>query len=146
MDEQNPKGRDKAIVFPAHTTIAFSVFELFIYLDGAFGEWMICMKHWICLGEVTGKDPPVPTYPIPLSCFLAKAIDSPLPHLQLWIRAKMQSTERVFLDLQGEMINNLLSSFSWWQIEEEVYSKMPEGDRVPELQYLKTAFLQFYLS
>ncbi|KAF3824330.1 hypothetical protein GH733_008615, partial [Mirounga leonina] len=35
-DEQNPKGRDKAIVFPAHTTIAFSVFELFIYLDGAF--------------------------------------------------------------------------------------------------------------
>ncbi|EFB27893.1 hypothetical protein PANDA_007402, partial [Ailuropoda melanoleuca] len=36
MDEQNPKGRDKAIVFPAHTTIAFSVFELFIYLDGAF--------------------------------------------------------------------------------------------------------------
>lgn len=46
MDEQNPKGRDKAIVFPAHTTIAFSVFELFIYLDGAFGKWMICMKHW----------------------------------------------------------------------------------------------------
>ena len=38
MDEQNPKGREKAIVFPAHTTIAFSVFELFIYLDGAFGE------------------------------------------------------------------------------------------------------------
>ncbi|XP_054333778.1 pejvakin isoform X1 [Pongo pygmaeus] len=36
MDEQNPKGRDKAIVFPAHTTIAFSVFDLFIYLDGAF--------------------------------------------------------------------------------------------------------------
>ncbi|XP_051842089.1 pejvakin isoform X2 [Antechinus flavipes] len=36
IDEQNPKGRDKAIVFPAHTTIAFSVFELFIYLDGAF--------------------------------------------------------------------------------------------------------------
>ncbi|GAB5575785.1 pejvakin isoform X1 [Prionailurus iriomotensis] len=36
MDEQNPKGRDKAIVFPAHTTIAFSVFELFVYLDGAF--------------------------------------------------------------------------------------------------------------
>lgn len=46
MDEQNPKGRDKAIVFPAHTTIAFSVFELFIYLDGAFGKWMIFMKHW----------------------------------------------------------------------------------------------------
>lgn len=96
MDEQNPKGRDKAIVFPAHTTIAFSVFELFIYLDGAFGEWMICMKHWkitffkkdlvrnsvslslhfcvsnnervmlsalsiLCFGEVTGKDPPIPT-------------------------------------------------------------------------------------
>lgn len=38
MDEQNPRGRDKAIVFPAHTTIAFSVFELFIYLDGVFGE------------------------------------------------------------------------------------------------------------
>ncbi|KAM6177647.1 pejvakin [Rhynchocyon petersi] len=36
MDEQNPRGRDKAIVFPAHTTIAFSVFELFIYLDGVF--------------------------------------------------------------------------------------------------------------
>lgn len=47
MDEQNSRGRDKAIVFPAHTTIAFSVFELFIYLDGAFGEWMIFMKHWI---------------------------------------------------------------------------------------------------
>ena len=46
MDEQNPKGRDKAIVFPAHTTIAFSVFELFIYLDGAFGEWMIYVKPW----------------------------------------------------------------------------------------------------
>lgn len=46
MDEQNPKGRDKAIVFPAHTTIAFSVFELFVYLDGAFGKWMICTKRW----------------------------------------------------------------------------------------------------
>lgn len=47
MDEQNPRGRDKAIVFPAHTTIAFSVFELFIYLDGVFGEWVTCMKHWL---------------------------------------------------------------------------------------------------
>ena len=45
MDEHNTKGRDKAIVFPAHTTIAFSVFELFIYLDGAFGKRMTYMKH-----------------------------------------------------------------------------------------------------
>ncbi|XP_038606935.1 pejvakin isoform X1 [Tachyglossus aculeatus] len=36
IDDQNPKGRDKAIVFPAHTTIAFSVFELYIRLDGEF--------------------------------------------------------------------------------------------------------------
>ncbi|KAJ8416959.1 hypothetical protein AAFF_G00328370, partial [Aldrovandia affinis] len=33
-DGRNPKGRDKAIVIPAHTTIAFSIFELFIRLDG----------------------------------------------------------------------------------------------------------------
>ncbi|XP_051987042.1 pejvakin-like [Xyrauchen texanus] len=33
-DGQNPKGRDKAIVIPAHTTIAFSVFELYVRLDG----------------------------------------------------------------------------------------------------------------
>uniref|UniRef100_A0A8C7P6Z5 Pejvakin n=1 Tax=Oncorhynchus mykiss TaxID=8022 RepID=A0A8C7P6Z5_ONCMY len=33
-DGQNPKGRDKAIVIPAHTTIAFSIFELFVRLDG----------------------------------------------------------------------------------------------------------------
>ncbi|XP_029112536.1 pejvakin isoform X2 [Scleropages formosus] len=33
-DDRNPKGRDKAIVIPAHTTIAFSVFELFVRLDG----------------------------------------------------------------------------------------------------------------
>lgn len=31
-------GRDKAIVIPAHTTIAFSVCELFIGLDGRVGE------------------------------------------------------------------------------------------------------------
>uniref|UniRef100_H2U9V8 Pejvakin n=1 Tax=Takifugu rubripes TaxID=31033 RepID=H2U9V8_TAKRU len=31
---RNPRGRDKAIVIPAHTTIAFSVCELFICLDG----------------------------------------------------------------------------------------------------------------
>uniref|UniRef100_A0A8D0DY03 Pejvakin n=1 Tax=Salvator merianae TaxID=96440 RepID=A0A8D0DY03_SALMN len=36
IDEHNYKGRDKAIVFPAHTTIAFSVFELYIHLDGNF--------------------------------------------------------------------------------------------------------------
>ncbi|KAH0621539.1 hypothetical protein JD844_022933 [Phrynosoma platyrhinos] len=36
IDDHNYKGRDKAIVFPAHTTIAFSVFELYIYLDGNF--------------------------------------------------------------------------------------------------------------
>uniref|UniRef100_A0A3Q3IBG6 Gasdermin pore forming domain-containing protein n=1 Tax=Monopterus albus TaxID=43700 RepID=A0A3Q3IBG6_MONAL len=33
-DDRNPKGRDKAIVIPAHTTIAFSVCELFVRLDG----------------------------------------------------------------------------------------------------------------
>uniref|UniRef100_S4RLH7 Pejvakin n=1 Tax=Petromyzon marinus TaxID=7757 RepID=S4RLH7_PETMA len=30
------KGRDKTIVIPAHTTVAFSVFELYIRLDGSF--------------------------------------------------------------------------------------------------------------
>ncbi|KAJ1187983.1 hypothetical protein NDU88_004748 [Pleurodeles waltl] len=38
IDDKNHKGRDKAIVFPAHTTIAFSVFALFIHLDGHFVE------------------------------------------------------------------------------------------------------------
>ncbi|XP_072308106.1 pejvakin [Eucyclogobius newberryi] len=33
-DGRNPKGRDKSIVIPAHTTIAFSVCELFVRLDG----------------------------------------------------------------------------------------------------------------
>uniref|UniRef100_A0A3Q1CHR3 Gasdermin pore forming domain-containing protein n=2 Tax=Amphiprion ocellaris TaxID=80972 RepID=A0A3Q1CHR3_AMPOC len=33
-DGRNPKGRDKAIVIPAHTTIAFSICELFVRLDG----------------------------------------------------------------------------------------------------------------
>ncbi|XP_076008645.1 pejvakin [Genypterus blacodes] len=33
-DGRNPKGRDKAIVIPAHTTIAFSICELFFRLDG----------------------------------------------------------------------------------------------------------------
>ncbi|KAI7807518.1 pejvakin [Triplophysa rosa] len=33
-DGRNPKGRDKAIVIPAHTTIAYSVFELYVRLDG----------------------------------------------------------------------------------------------------------------
>ncbi|XP_034284388.1 pejvakin isoform X3 [Erythrolamprus reginae] len=36
IDEHNYKGCDKAIVFPAHTTIAFSIFELYIRLDGNF--------------------------------------------------------------------------------------------------------------
>ncbi|XP_063788343.1 pejvakin isoform X2 [Pseudophryne corroboree] len=38
IDDQNHKGRDKAIVFPAHTTIAFSIFDLYIHLDGHFGK------------------------------------------------------------------------------------------------------------
>ncbi|NXW28731.1 PJVK protein, partial [Phaetusa simplex] len=38
IEDQNSKGRDKAIVFPAHTTIAFSVFELYIHLDGNFDK------------------------------------------------------------------------------------------------------------
>ncbi|KAL8183543.1 UNVERIFIED_CONTAM: hypothetical protein K2H54_044204 [Gekko kuhli] len=38
IDEHSFKGRDKAIVFPAHTTIAFSVFELYIHLDGNFDK------------------------------------------------------------------------------------------------------------
>uniref|UniRef100_A0A3Q2QG09 Pejvakin n=1 Tax=Fundulus heteroclitus TaxID=8078 RepID=A0A3Q2QG09_FUNHE len=33
-DGRNPKGRDKAIVIPAHTTIAFSICELYVRLDG----------------------------------------------------------------------------------------------------------------
>ncbi|XP_020331160.2 pejvakin [Oncorhynchus mykiss] len=37
-DGQNPKGRDKAIVIPAHTTIAFSIFELFVRLDGRLDD------------------------------------------------------------------------------------------------------------
>ncbi|KAM9304870.1 pejvakin isoform 2-T2 [Gastrophryne carolinensis] len=36
IDDKNHKGRDKAIVFPAHTTIAFSIFDLYIHLDGHF--------------------------------------------------------------------------------------------------------------
>lgn len=35
---RNPRGRDKAIVIPAHTTIAFSVCELFVCLDGRLGK------------------------------------------------------------------------------------------------------------
>ncbi|XP_077306107.1 pejvakin isoform X2 [Lithobates pipiens] len=38
IDDKNHKGRDKAIVFPAHTTIAFSIFDLYIHLDGHFGK------------------------------------------------------------------------------------------------------------
>ncbi|XP_025025584.1 pejvakin isoform X2 [Python bivittatus] len=38
IDDHNYKGCDKAIVFPAHTTIAFSVFELYIRLDGNFDK------------------------------------------------------------------------------------------------------------
>ncbi|XP_065096412.1 pejvakin isoform X2 [Paramisgurnus dabryanus] len=37
-DGRNPKGRDKAIVIPAHTTIAFSVFELYVRLDGRLDD------------------------------------------------------------------------------------------------------------
>lgn len=37
-DGRNPKGRDKAIVIPAHTTIAFSICELFVRLDGRLGK------------------------------------------------------------------------------------------------------------
>ncbi|XP_051562260.1 pejvakin-like isoform X2 [Myxocyprinus asiaticus] len=37
-DGRNPKGRDKAIVIPAHTTIAFSVFELYVHLDGRLDD------------------------------------------------------------------------------------------------------------
>uniref|UniRef100_H2L2X9 Pejvakin n=1 Tax=Oryzias latipes TaxID=8090 RepID=H2L2X9_ORYLA len=33
-DGRIPKGRDKAIIIPAHTTIAFSICELFFRLDG----------------------------------------------------------------------------------------------------------------
>ncbi|XP_032087879.1 pejvakin [Thamnophis elegans] len=36
IDEHNYKGCDKAIVFPAHTTIAYSIFELYIRLTGNF--------------------------------------------------------------------------------------------------------------
>ncbi|XP_069020334.1 pejvakin isoform X2 [Embiotoca jacksoni] len=39
IDEgRNPKGRDKAIVIPAHTTIAFSICQLFVRLDGRLDD------------------------------------------------------------------------------------------------------------
>ncbi|KAM6307682.1 pejvakin isoform 2-T2 [Aegotheles albertisi] len=41
IEDQNCKGRDKVIVFPAHTTIAFSVFELYIHLDGNFDKRVV---------------------------------------------------------------------------------------------------------
>ena len=44
-DGRNPKGRDKAIVIPAHTTIAFSICELFVRLDGRLGENTSCPGH-----------------------------------------------------------------------------------------------------
>ncbi|XP_077470382.1 pejvakin isoform X2 [Stigmatopora argus] len=37
-DGRNPKGRDKAIVIPAHTTIAFSICELLVRLDGRLDD------------------------------------------------------------------------------------------------------------
>ncbi|XP_028972406.2 pejvakin [Esox lucius] len=37
-DGRNPRGRDKAIVIPAHTTIAFSIFELYFRLDGRLDD------------------------------------------------------------------------------------------------------------
>ncbi|XP_026070517.1 pejvakin-like isoform X2 [Carassius auratus] len=37
-DGRNPKGRDKAIVIPAHTTIAFSLLELYVRLDGRLDD------------------------------------------------------------------------------------------------------------
>ncbi|XP_031414807.1 pejvakin [Clupea harengus] len=37
-DGRNPKGRDKAIVIPAHTTIAYSVFDLYVRLDGRLDD------------------------------------------------------------------------------------------------------------
>ncbi|XP_053273011.1 pejvakin isoform X2 [Pleuronectes platessa] len=37
-DGRNPRGRDKAIVIPAHTTIAFSICQLFVRLDGRLDD------------------------------------------------------------------------------------------------------------
>ncbi|XP_066519267.1 pejvakin isoform X2 [Hoplias malabaricus] len=37
-DGRNPKGRDKSIVIPAHTTIAYTVFELYVRLDGRLDD------------------------------------------------------------------------------------------------------------
>lgn len=37
-DSRNHRGRDKALVIPAHTTIAFSVCQLFVRLDGRLGR------------------------------------------------------------------------------------------------------------
>ncbi|XP_060723197.1 pejvakin isoform X2 [Tachysurus vachellii] len=37
-DIHNPKGRDKSIVIPAHTTIAFSIFDLYVRLDGRLDD------------------------------------------------------------------------------------------------------------
>lgn len=37
-DGRNPRGQDKVLVIPAHTTIAFSVCELFVRLDGRLGR------------------------------------------------------------------------------------------------------------
>uniref|UniRef100_A0A667WIJ0 Pejvakin n=1 Tax=Myripristis murdjan TaxID=586833 RepID=A0A667WIJ0_9TELE len=46
-DGRNPKGRDKAIVIPAHTTIAFSICELYVRLDGRLD---ICVALESCGG------------------------------------------------------------------------------------------------
>ncbi|KAK3557027.1 hypothetical protein QTP70_022918 [Hemibagrus guttatus] len=40
-DIHNPKGRDKSIVIPAHTTIAFSIFDIYVRLDGRLAD--ICV-------------------------------------------------------------------------------------------------------
>lgn len=113
MDEQNTRGRDKAIVFPAHTTIAYSVFELFIYLDGAFGEWFawntkmiiflkkdlmrISVSFWvsnnrrvllsstvnIMFGWSNWERPSSPYLLITSSLFLGEGCSLPTTHLQL---------------------------------------------------------------
>uniref|UniRef100_A0A8C9RS48 Pejvakin n=1 Tax=Scleropages formosus TaxID=113540 RepID=A0A8C9RS48_SCLFO len=62
-DDRNPKGRDKAIVIPAHTTIAFSVFELFVRLDGRLGKKMFSVSpgppgfHWKLLWRKNLEEP-----------------------------------------------------------------------------------------
>ncbi|TTH38802.1 Pejvakin [Bagarius yarrelli] len=48
-DIHNPRGRDKAIVIPAHTTIAYSMFDLYVRLDGRLAASVYHTSSDICV-------------------------------------------------------------------------------------------------